>query len=79
MDEIAATVVRLMAIELKTSEDKVRCARSFRSDLGMDSIAAANVLFALEEEYGIEIRLENVERLDTLSEIEAVVSRSLVP
>ena len=78
MGDIADTVIRLIAIELQISEAEVRQAQSLRTDLGMDSIAAANLMFALEEEYGVEISLDQVERLDTLPEIEAVVNRSLV-
>lgn len=77
--EVAETVVRLVAIELRTSEDRVRSCASLRRDLGLDSIAAANVLFALEQEYGVEIRLDDVERLDSLEDVAVAVERSLSP
>ena len=76
MDDIAAVVVRLISVELKVAEDRVRSAASFRRDLGMDSIAAANILFSLEEEYGVELELDKVEDLDTLDELVAVVASS---
>jgi acyl carrier protein len=77
MPDVHETIVRLIAIELKVSEQDVRKARSLKNDLSMDSIAAANLLFALEEEYGIEMNLDDVSTLDTLPELEDVVSRSL--
>ena len=76
MDDIATVVVRLISVELKVAEDRVRSAASFRRDLGMDSIAAANILFSLEEEYGVELELDKVEDLDTLDELVAVVASS---
>ena len=42
----------------------------------MDSIAAANVLFAIEEELGVELVLEDVEHLDDVAEIARVVRRA---
>lgn len=74
--EAAETVVRLIAIELNVPEDEVRAAGSLRRDLKMDSIAAANLLFALEEECGVELELDEVQRFDTVSDIAAVVARS---
>jgi len=68
-------IVEVLAIELHKTNEEVRAARSLRGDLGMDSIAAANVLFSLEEELGLELDLEDVEGLDSLSEIVAVVDR----
>ncbi|MBM4268899.1 MAG: acyl carrier protein [Deltaproteobacteria bacterium] len=70
------TVVRLIAIELEMPEDRVRSATSLRGELGMDSIAAANVLFAIEEELGVELVLEDVEHLDDVAEIARVVRRA---
>lgn len=70
-------VVRVLSVELEVSADEVRAARSLRNDLGMDSIAAANVLFHLEEEFGVELDLEAADRLDSLPEILQVVDRFL--
>ena len=69
------TVVRALAIELNVPEERIRAARSLRTELGMDSIAAANVLFAIEEELGVELALEDVEQLDDVAEIARVVQR----
>lgn len=76
--EIVGTVIRLIGIELDVSEEEVRRAGSLRQDLKMDSVAAANLLFAIEEEYGIELELEKVESIDTVTGIVAVVARSWV-
>lgn len=68
-------IVRVIAIELETSEEEVRAAASLRSDLGMDSIAAANVLFSLEEELGVELDLDEVETLDSVADIAGLVDQ----
>jgi acyl carrier protein len=76
LDEVE-TVVQAVATELKITTNRARSAKSLRNDLGMDSIAAANVLFALEEIYGVELHLESADRVDSVSEIAAVVRRSV--
>lgn len=72
-------IVRVLSVELDVPVAAVRDAASLRRDLGMDSIAAANVFFSLEDEFGVEIWLEDGERIDCLAEIEAVVERFLPP
>lgn len=71
-------IVRMIAIELETTEDQVRTAGSLRNDLGMDSIAAANVLFSLEQELGVELDLDEVEGLDSVVDIAGLVVHSQV-
>lgn len=75
--EVEATVARLAAVEFKTDEARIRSAGSFRAEIGMDSISAANLLFAIEEEYGIELDADEVARLDSLAEVTAAVGRAL--
>lgn len=67
--EATDAVVRVLAIELRTDEHAVRAARSLRDELGMDSIAVANVLFALEDEYACELDVDRVRRLDTVADL----------
>jgi acyl carrier protein len=69
------TVVRLIAIELGVSPAEVEGARSLRSDLGMDSIAAASLLFALEEEWRVE--LGELGEIDTIDQIEAALHEAM--
>lgn len=69
-------VVRALALELKTSEDRIRSARSLKDDLKMDSIAAANVAFMIEEECGVEVEFDEADSFDTLEAIVAIVGRA---
>ena len=68
--------VRALAGELKASEEAIRAARSLRGELGMDSIAVANVLYALEDEYDCELDLDGVKRLDSVADLARVLGGS---
>jgi len=74
---VVEAVVWAIATELKVSEAAVREARSLRQDLKMDSIAAANVAFALESRYQIEIEINEKDTFDSVSAIAAIVERSI--
>jgi acyl carrier protein len=75
--DLGTLVVRILATELKASEDRIREAKSLRRDLGMDSIAAANAAFALEDECDIDLDIGEDDTFDTVEEIVAVVRRAL--
>lgn len=75
--DVESTIARLVAIEMKTTDARVRHVGSFRRELGMDSISAANLLFAVEEEYGVELDPDEVGRLDSLADVVAAVERAL--
>jgi len=66
-------IVRIVSIELGVGEDVVRRAGSLRVELSMDSVAAANILFRLEEEFGVELDVDVVEVIESMSDIEAIV------
>ena len=69
----AEVVARALATELKVSESVVRSAKSLKAELKMDSISIVNVVFAIEDELGIEIDLERPMELDSLDAIVGVV------
>ena len=75
--ELTESVVRILAGELKAQESRVRDARSLKMDVAMDSIAAANVLFELEDKYDIEIELEEQDSFDTVEAIVELLRRAL--
>lgn len=70
-------VVRALATELKVPESVVLKARSLKTELRMDSIAAVNVAFALEDEYDIEIDIRQEDSFDSVEEIVAILRRVL--
>jgi acyl carrier protein len=72
---IREVLIRLLAIELGVPPDEIVAAGSLREDVGMDSIAAANLLFSIEEELGVEF--DEIPRIDTLEELEGAVREFL--
>ena len=76
-DELDEFIVRALAIELKVPEEAIRQAGSLRRDLKMDSIAAVNVAFMIEEELELEIDLREDDAFDSIGEIVAIVERSM--
>jgi acyl carrier protein len=72
---IREVLVRLLAIELGVPPGEIIAAASLREDVGMDSIAAANLLFSLEEELGVEF--DEIPRIETLDELEVAVREFL--
>jgi acyl carrier protein len=79
LSEISTAVVRALAIELKASEEDVRGASSLKRELRMDSIAAVNVVFMLEEEYDVVIEMSEGDEFDSLAQIVEVVRRAVGP
>jgi acyl carrier protein len=73
--DVRAVLVRLLAVELSVTPEAILAAGSLREDVGMDSIAAASLLFSLEEELGVEF--DEIPRIDTLRELESAVREFL--
>ena len=62
----------LIAVELQVGVEAIRKGVSLRKDLGMDSVAALNILFAAEEVFGIRVperELESVDDLDAICDL----------
>jgi acyl carrier protein len=72
--ETLEKITRLIAIEMNVPEEVVRKAGSLRKELGMDSVAAASLLFAIEEEFSILLDLTNVEDVDSPTELASLVA-----
>jgi acyl carrier protein len=65
-------VREIVAVELQRPVADVQRGVSLRKDLGMDSIAALNIVFAVEEALGIhvpETELEGIDDLDAMFEL----------
>lgn len=75
-DALVGVIVKALSIELKLPEESIRAAASLKTDCRLDSIAAANVAFAIEEELGVEIEILKDDSFDTVGEIVALVARS---
>lgn len=76
-DVVRGAIVRALAIELKVSEDLIRNTKSLRNELAMDSIAAVNVAFVVEDELSIEIEMRESDVFDSVEDLVAIVRRSV--
>lgn len=76
LEDLKATIIRVLSIELKTSEDRVRRALSLKNELGLDSIAAANATFALEDEFSVDIEIDEGDVFDTVDDLAVLVRRA---
>lgn len=59
----------MIADQLSVDEDKITLESNFKEDLDADSLDLFELVMALEEEYGIEIPSEELERLTTVGAI----------
>ena len=73
--DLRAIIVRTLATELKVSEAAVEAAKSLKGELKMDSIAAANVAFVVEEALGVDIEIGKDDDIDTVAAILALVTQ----
>ena len=76
--DLRSVVAKALATELKVSERDVIAARSLKTEYKMDSIAAVNVAFAIEEECNIELDLDENDQFDSVDAIVAIVEKAML-
>ncbi|MCI8307640.1 MAG: acyl carrier protein [Lachnospiraceae bacterium] len=59
----------IIATQLSVSEEEITENTSFKDDLGADSLDLFELVMALEEEYSIEIPMEDYENLATVADV----------
>lgn len=60
---------KLIADNLEINTDGVTEDSSFKDDLGIDSLDLFELVMAMEEEFGIEIPTEELEKMSTVGEV----------
>ncbi|MCQ2354471.1 MAG: acyl carrier protein [Clostridia bacterium] len=63
------SVKKLLAKQLRISEDKITPASKIKDDLGADSLDILQLLMTIEEDYGIVIPDEELVSFNTVSDI----------
>ena len=63
---IQSTIISLTATQLGLGEDKISLDSNFMDDLGADSLDTIELVMNIEEEFGIEIPDNEVEKLHTV-------------
>ena len=64
-EKIKELIVESLGIE----EDQVTMEASFKEDLKVDSLDLFELVMSLEEEYGVEIPSEDLEKIETVNDI----------
>lgn len=68
MSDIAERVKKIVVDHLGVEDEKVVDGASFIGDLGADSLDTVELVMAFEEEFGIEIRDEDAEVINTFGD-----------
>ena len=68
MDELFEKMQKLVADKLDLDPAKVTMEASFRGDLGADSLDTYELVYAIEEEMGIEIPDEKANEFETVKD-----------
>ena len=72
-EETVGKIKALIAEQLGVDLEKVTNEASFIEDLGADSLDTVELVMALEEEYGVDIPDEDVEKVTTVKDMLAYV------
>ena len=76
-EEIFEKVKTVIVEQLGIDEASVRMDSSFLDDLGADSLDIVEFIMALEEEFGIEIPDEDVEKIVTVKDVVEDISENI--
>ena len=76
-EEIFEKVKTVIVEQLGIDESSVRMESSFLDDLGADSLDIVEFIMALEEEFGIEIPDEDVEKIVTVKDVVEYISENI--
>ena len=74
MSDIADRVRKIVVEHLGVGEEKVVENASFIGDLGADSLDTVELVMAFEEEFGIDIRDEDAESINTFGDAVTFIS-----
>lgn len=73
--QVQDRVRRIIADELQRPYGDVRSGASLRKDLGMDSVAAINIVFAIEDSFGVHVPETELEEVDDMDQIIELVEQ----
>ncbi|MBC5712889.1 acyl carrier protein [Roseburia sp. BX1005] len=59
----------IIAEQLNVNEDEIKEESNFKDDLGADSLDLFELVMSLEEEYGIEIPSDDLEKIATVNDV----------
>ena len=59
----------IIAEQLNVEESQIKLESNFKDDLGADSLDLFELVMALEEEFGVEVPSEDLEKLATVNDV----------
>ncbi|MGN0350858.1 MAG: acyl carrier protein [Roseburia sp.] len=59
----------IIAEQLNVEESEIKLESNFKDDLGADSLDLFELVMALEEEFGVEVPSEDLEKLATVNDV----------
>jgi len=68
-DDILQRLKRILVEEFKVPEEAIRPEAKLAEDFRLDSVEGVELIFSLEEEFGVEISDEEMEGITTLSDL----------
>ena len=78
-NDIQATFTRILEEVAKVDRAKVAQDKRLREDLGIDSLSLIEVAVAAEDEFGVPLPDEDLERLQTVGEVIDYVRGAILP
>ncbi len=66
--EIMEKLIAVIKEKLGVEENKIVASASYVEDLGADSLALVDIAMALEDEFGMEIPDEDIEKIKTVGD-----------
>lgn len=75
--EIGKKVKEVLADKLDISVEKIQVISSLKDDLGMDSFGAIELIFAIEEKFGIDIPDEDMVNIKLVQDIIDYIVRQI--
>lgn len=75
MDDIVARIKKVIEAELNRKEEEITLSASFVEDLGADSLDIVQLVMGFEDEFGIDIPDEDVEKMRTVQDAVDYISK----
>ena len=77
MSSVEERVKKIVVEQLGVKEEEVTSEASFVDDLGADSLDTVELVMALEEEFKIDLTLEEIMEMQSLQKIKQVLVKKL--
>jgi acyl carrier protein len=74
-DALVELVTKVVAEELEIPLGSLRETGSLRNDYGLDSVAAVNIIFALETKLGVTVDMRELASVDSIQDIRELLSK----